>query len=174
MSLDNFLDEILAKPTKRAENQNTKDSGYTDMIPEHLIGGKLQIMCLNCTMESTITLRRDNIYHCNKCYSKLTPPFFSVQDTRQLSTKDKIEQVCSNLANFLKEKNKNYGDSATSPLNIFTGKTEPLGIGVRIDDKLSRIKNSEELRKNDVSDLLGYLVLLCASNSWLSFNELAD
>jgi len=44
----------------------------------------------------------------------------------------------------------------------------------RIDDKLSRIKNSEELRKNDVVDLMGYLVLLCIKKGWMNFKDLID
>lgn len=89
-------------------------------------------------------------------------------------TQDKIKTVCDELSYFLVEKNKNYGNSVISPLNIFSGKTEPLGLGVRIDDKLSRILNSTDLRKNDVCDLLGYLTILCVANDWLSFKEFID
>lgn len=93
----------------------------------------------------------------------------AIKDTRQ-----KITNIVTNLEIVLHEKNKRYGDSACSPLEVFTGKTTPLGLGVRIDDKLSRVKNSESLRKNDVFDLMGYLVLLCAANNWTDFSEFID
>lgn len=89
-------------------------------------------------------------------------------------TKDKIKIVLSNFSNMLIEKNNRYGNSALNPLEVFTGKTQPLGLGVRLDDKISRIKNSKELRKNDVADLMGYLTLLCVNNGWTDFQEFID
>jgi len=47
-------------------------------------------------------------------------------------------------------------------------------IYVRIDDKLNRVINSDELRKNDVVDIAGYLVLLMVSKGWLDFDEFLD
>ena len=44
----------------------------------------------------------------------------------------------------------------------------------RLDDKLSRIKNSDEPMKNDVFDLIGYLILLCVKKGWTDFTELID
>ena len=43
-----------------------------------------------------------------------------------------------------------------------------------MDDKLSRIVNGKELRKNDIVDLTGYLVLLLAQKGWDNFKELID
>jgi hypothetical protein len=71
-------------------------------------------------------------------------------------------------------KNMMYGDSALHPLGIFCKAGATSSITVRLDDKLNRIKNAEELRKNDVADLIGYLALLCVSNGWLSFEEFKD
>jgi len=34
--------------------------------------------------------------------------------------------------------------------------------------------NSSELRKNDVSDVMGYLALLCIAHDWLDFEEFKD
>ena len=45
---------------------------------------------------------------------------------------------------------------------------------VRLDDKLSRIKNSPELRKNDIFDMIGYLTLLAVQKNWTNFDELID
>jgi len=87
-------------------------------------------------------------------------------------TQEKIYDTIEALEIFLIEKNKRYGNSAIEPINIF----DKFGgsICTRIDDKLSRIKNSEELRKNDVVDLLGYLVLLCVERGWDNFEDLID
>lgn len=63
----------------------------------------------------------------------------------------------------LQEKNKRYGDSALKPSNIFSKASSSNSIKVRLDDKIGRIQNSEEIRVNDVCDVLGYLTLLLIS-----------
>ena len=61
--------------------------------------------------------------------------------------KPSIQSVMSGLTDFLIAKNKKYGNSALEPLKVFS-KIEPEnGICIRMDDKLSRIANSNELRK---------------------------
>lgn len=89
-------------------------------------------------------------------------------------TELKIEAVCKNLAEFLKEKNKRYGDSALSPVQVFSKMSSTNSITIRLDDKLSRIMKSDKLRKNDVVDLTGYLILLMLSESWVTFEDLID
>ena len=90
-------------------------------------------------------------------------------------TEIKIEAVCENLKKLLFEKNKKYGDSALNPINIFAKTNTGLDkLLVRLDDKISRINNSEELRKNDVWDMLGYLVLLIISKEWIQNNDLKE
>ena len=57
-------------------------------------------------------------------------------------------------------KNEAYGDSAASPLRIFSRSSAIEAINVRIDDKLSRIARGKEYGTDDtVLDLIGYLVL---------------
>jgi len=94
--------------------------------------------------------------------------------TENLMTEEKIEMVCDNLKKFLLAKNERYGDSALDPLHIFSKEGKHNSICQRIDDKLSRIKNSDELRKNDVVDLAGYTVLLLCERLWLKFDDLID
>jgi len=89
-------------------------------------------------------------------------------------TEEKIKQICDNLKQFLLEKNKRYGDSALKPLSIFSRQDSQANLFVRIDDKLSRIKNSEKLRRNDVIDLIGYLILVCIKNEWIHLKDLID
>ena len=87
--------------------------------------------------------------------------------------KKKTETILFAIKETLIAKNKKYGNSALDPLRIFS-KHELTGIGQRLDDKLSRIKNSDELRKNDAFDLIGYLILLMHKNEWTDFKDLID
>ena len=69
------------------------------------------------------------------------------------------------------EKDKKYGNSALKPLDIFA---KHHLYGARIDEKLARVKNSKELRKNDVADIIGGLMLLCKDKNWDNFDDLID
>ena len=90
------------------------------------------------------------------------------------SQQQKIESVFNSIRDLVLEKNKRYGDIALTPLNIFSNLNSTEGILQRLDDKLSRVKNSTELRKNDIADIVGYLSLLCVSKEWLDFKEFID
>ena len=69
--------------------------------------------------------------------------------------------ICDELKEMLLDKNRRYGDSALSPLRIFSKADATSQLLCRIDDKLSRIKNVQEDDLEDpILDLLGYLVLL--------------
>ena len=78
-----------------------------------------------------------------------------------MTTEDRIRAKCAEMAEFLVEKNRSYGDSALRPVGIFAkGNPEEL-IRVRLDDKLNRIRNAPGAFGEDaVKDLTGYLVLL--------------
>lgn len=86
----------------------------------------------------------------------------------------KITKICEGLEELLIAKNKRYGDSALKPNKYFSKNISEGGIRIRIDDKINRIKNSKELRKNDIVDLTGYLILLMADKEWISFKDLID
>lgn len=93
----------------------------------------------------------------------------------QSDTDVKIEIVCDQLRQFLQEKNKRYGDSALNPISVFAKDSNALDkLLVRLDDKVSRIMNSVELRKNDCQDILGYLVLVCIKMNWMDFKDQID
>ena len=89
----------------------------------------------------------------------------------EFSTHTGFLEIAKNIGDLLEYKNKKYGNSALAPLNIFSGKTK---VGGRLDDKLARIKNSNSLQKNDVADVLGYLMLVCKENQWTTFDEFKD
>lgn len=70
-----------------------------------------------------------------------------------ISILDKIESL-------LIEKNRKYGDSALSPVRIFSKDAPVEQLKVRIDDKLSRISSGQNDEDEDVIvDLIGYLIL---------------
>lgn len=77
---------------------------------------------------------------------------------------EKIMEIVDAIKKLLLEKNKRYGNSALNPQNIFYKGDSTQSIEIRLDDKLSRIKNNNgNLRVNDVSDIIGYCVLLLIS-----------
>jgi hypothetical protein len=86
-------------------------------------------------------------------------------------TQNIFDKTLNSLANLLKYKNEKYGNSALEPLQIFGNKCK---VGTRLDDKLARVKNSNELKKNDIADLIGYLTLICVENNWSNFDEFKD
>jgi len=88
--------------------------------------------------------------------------------------KENVKTILGSLEILLVEKNRKYGNSALVPLNIFSKMNSQEGIMQRLDDKLMRVKNSNELRKNDIADLMGYLTLLSVQQGWTDFTDLID
>ncbi|QQG66347.1 BAR domain-containing protein [Desulfobulbus oligotrophicus] len=77
------------------------------------------------------------------------------------ATQELIEQECYHIRDLLLEKNRKYGDSALSPLRVFSRADAVEQIKVRIDDKLSRIVSGQADDIEDTTlDLIGYLILL--------------
>lgn len=76
-------------------------------------------------------------------------------------TEKEIWDICNDMAWFLIDKNRAYGNSALDPVRIFSDSDNVEQIKVRIDDKLSRFARGGEFPgDNDIDDLIGYLVLL--------------
>ena len=73
---------------------------------------------------------------------------------------NKIWSACHEIAQLLIDKNISYGNSALEPTRIFSTADPAEQLKVRIDDKLSRVKNNQGFAgDNDIDDLIGYLVL---------------
>lgn len=73
----------------------------------------------------------------------------------------KVWDITGSVAKLLIEKNKSYGDSALNPIRCFSKLNSLEGIKLRIDDKLSRIRNgNNSFNEDTILDLIGYLVLL--------------
>ena len=78
------------------------------------------------------------------------------------SREQQIRGVMLEITSLLLSKNAAYGDSALTPSNIFSKQPSIEGIKLRLDDKLTRIKNKgiTDQTEDTISDLIGYLVLL--------------
>jgi len=75
-------------------------------------------------------------------------------------TQADIATVCDEIKELLLEKNRKYGDSALNPVRVFSKSDSLEQIRVRMDDKLSRLRNAQTDEDEDViADLTGYLVL---------------
>lgn len=75
-----------------------------------------------------------------------------------------IARQCDAVRDLLLAKNREYGNSALEPINVFSGLDAAAQIDVRIDDKLKRlqtIRQLDEVRVHEDTemDLIGYLIL---------------
>ncbi len=76
-------------------------------------------------------------------------------------TQSKISETCDSIKAMLLEKNRKYGNSALEPMRVFSSCDAVEQIKVRMDDKLSRIRNQQSDEDEDVwRDLAGYMILL--------------
>ena len=83
-----------------------------------------------------------------------------------------IADVCDRVKALLIEKNRKYGNSALNPVRVFSKASADEQILVRMDDKLSRIRNRQNDDDEDpFVDLLGYLVLYLAQKELETSNE---
>jgi len=73
-----------------------------------------------------------------------------------------LDKVTESITDLLKEKNAAYGNTALSPLGIFSKLGAAEAIKARIDDKLARIANKglNDDTEDTARDLVGYLLLL--------------
>ena len=74
-----------------------------------------------------------------------------------------IEEECDSIKNMLVEKNTAYGNSALNPVRVFSKADKLEQIRVRMDDKLSRIRNMgmdfNDGTEDTFRDLIGYMIL---------------
>ena len=86
-----------------------------------------------------------------------------------------FKKITDSLASLLEHKNKNYGEAYKKVEAVFGDGISPeIHLYTRLNEKINRIKNSKELRKNDLSDLIGYCILLCSEKGWDNFDEFKD
>ena len=81
--------------------------------------------------------------------------------SKDLDTIEEVKYILDSIYKMLDEKNEAYGDSALNPIRLFSRADAQAALRVRIDDKLSRIKNQGlDDNEDSIVDLIGYLVLL--------------
>jgi hypothetical protein len=72
----------------------------------------------------------------------------------------KIIRKSLEIAEMLIKKNVSYGNSALNPARVFSKADNLEGLRIRLDDKITRIQNSQGFPgDNDIDDMIGYLVL---------------
>ena len=96
-----------------------------------------------------------------------------VAKPKELSFAEAAKTITSSMYKVLVEKNKRYGNSALDPLEGIKYTPED-GIKIRLTDKVKRIINSDNLRKNDIFDVIGYLILLSVAKGWYDFSDQID
>jgi len=102
---------------------------------------------------------------------------YYIEEYLMQQTQQDIARVCDKVKNLLLEKNMKYGDSALNPIRIMSQASNIEQILVRIDDKLNRLKQGNNLLFDDedvIMDLIGYYVLLKVAidrDSIASYNE---
>jgi len=79
---------------------------------------------------------------------------------------------------FFKKKNEQYGNSYSEPVKVFGNGSANALLGGRIDTILRRIAISQEkdgnIKKKDVVNLVGNLVLLMLYKGWIDFEDLNE
>ena len=90
--------------------------------------------------------------------------------TKMADTKQQIMETCESVAAMLTDKNTKYGDSAISPVKVFSKLDAANSLAVRMDDKISRLMNNKEIRRDDLTDLVGYCILFMISQGWTGYD----
>ena len=83
-------------------------------------------------------------------------------------TQQKIIEMTDAMRDLLLYKNKKYGDSALKPKRIFYKGTTLSSILIRLDDKLSRVMESNDKlpRINDVADIIADIPYNIGKNAY--------
>ena len=89
-----------------------------------------------------------------------------------------VNTLMSNFGSYFKIKNKQYGSSSLELVKVFGNGTAHTILGSRIDMILSRIATSQQrggdIKKKDVVNLVGNLVLLMLYKGWIEFDDLTE
>lgn len=81
---------------------------------------------------------------------------------KEFDTLQEVKYLLTELQDLLEEKNKAYGDSSLNPIRLFSKISAVNALCIRIDDRLSHIKNKGITidTEDSLMDLIGYLILL--------------
>lgn len=142
-----------------------------DYMVEHKISPEEMASRLGISLRGLISIFADEVPIDENLAQKLSevcgnsPEFWlkrqAQYDDPLTDTQTAIANECDAIKQMLLDKNRKYGNSALSPVRIFSQADPIEQIKVRIDDKLSRLTSGQSDDTEDViSDLIGYLVLL--------------
>lgn len=129
--------------------------------------------CITCSRYGTIG--------CNGCIefskykkrvkvkTKLSHDLCYLRYLLSVSCNDDTQSRISALYDAMKDmqlyKNRKYGNAALEPLHVFFKGDASDSIDIRLDDKLSRIKNNDgKCSNNDLADFVGYVMLKLVKN----------
>jgi hypothetical protein len=166
MNIENFKIRTTPEQSKIVQEVLFKNGykwfGGSDQVKLY---DEASVLCFDgeLTWSSTLSTKRK--------YPVLTFYEFKQKYMKKEKEEDFFERAYKSLCKMQQAKNKNYGESALKPLDIFA---KHHSYGSRLDEKLARVKNSDKLRKNDVADIIGGLMLLCKDNNWDDFDDLID
>jgi len=140
---------------------------YECVVTSELFDFNSYINCINEVDSENKLISTCGRFHCILSEGK----WAEIISKPEVKEKDFFETATSSICKMLQAKNKAYGESALKPLDIFA---KHHNYGSRLDEKLARVKNSEELKKNDVADIIGGLLLICKDKGWSDFTDLID
>ncbi len=83
-----------------------------------------------------------------------------------------IKSVLSGIDKLLEYKDRKYGNASSKDRVIVFG--NKCSFGPVLDNKLNRVASGEELLKNDLVDIAGYLILTLREKGWDDFSEFMD
>lgn len=87
----------------------------------------------------------------------------TLRKLNERQTREWFAQVMEETRSMLITKNAQYGDSALSPLRIYSTSSPHEQLLVRMDDKISRMAHGAAAGEDPAGDLLGYQVLILIS-----------
>ena len=91
--------------------------------------------------------------------NKLKTSITKVVDFENQKYATALDKMLDELSDFLKGKNRQYGNSLYAPLKIYNKGTALDAINARIDDKLARKRQDNGDEDEDIDrDLVGYLL----------------
>ena len=168
-------DKVRVKSLDWYNNNKDEESEVKDIAASYCFIKEMSFLC-----EKTLTIKKVNSAYYDVCENDFFWTDEMLEDETiaaplpMSDTQKKISQVYDSLKEVVLYKNTMYGNSALEPLGIFAKDGATNSILVRLDDKLQRIKNGQEIRKNDIADMIGYLSLLCVDKDWVDFSEFKD
>jgi len=146
-------------------NLKLEDKPYEEFLNSRLAeeraGCAMTSIILNVPVDYVNKLRESRGETFEDCHKyKFTALYKDITFMDVDENQHALGAICDAMKAMLMSKNRNYGDVASNPINVYNRQDALQSILARLDDKLARIKCSDTLRINDVADVAGYNILL--------------